>query len=83
MVLPGKLGGRVGRRRIFFKTRNQILIPGFFMDLLSLGYAEVKLKQKGGLRLTFIIIPGQCPVAVNHSVFAAVLQRGKGAVIST
>jgi hypothetical protein len=31
MVLPGKLGGRVGRRRNFFKTRNHILIPGFLI----------------------------------------------------
>ena len=31
MVLPGKLGGRVGRRRNFFQNPESIQIPGFFM----------------------------------------------------
>jgi hypothetical protein len=46
MVLPGKLGGRVGRRRNFFKTRNHILIPGLFVLTLKYCFSTILLFQE-------------------------------------
>jgi hypothetical protein len=48
MVLPGKLGGRVGRRRNFFQNPESFYDSGFFIAIFS----------------DFYSVMGSCPISI-------------------